>query len=159
MKQKSPTPLDWPPLIFGHSIPWYIHVRDIILTALAWLAMAWMLRYFIHFSWDYISYPFLKMMDAESPDWNIMWVRILPYLILSAMLITSVWIYGFLHRKLMRNIKPRPQPEALPLDEHAEQVGLDPSIITTWRSWPVITIQHNEDDRITGAYQNLEKAP
>lgn len=157
MKQNSTTPLDWPPLIFGHSIPWYIHVRDIILTALAWFVMGWMLRYAIHYSWDYISYPFLKMMDAEPPDWNILWVRILPYLILSAMLITSVWIYGFLHRTMLRNKKPRPQPEALPLDEHAGKVGVDSSTINTWRSWPVITIQHDTDDRITGAFQGSEK--
>jgi poly-beta-1,6-N-acetyl-D-glucosamine biosynthesis protein PgaD len=157
MKQNTPTPLDWPPLIYGHTIPWYIRVRDMVLTALAWLVMGWMLRHFIHLGWDYARYPVLKTMDAQSPDWNTLWVRILPYLILSAMLITSVWIYGYLHRNLMRNQKTRAQPEALPLDEHAEKVGLDSSTITTWRSWPVITIQHDKDDRITGAYQNSEK--
>lgn len=157
MKQNSPTPLDWPPLIYGHSIPWYVRVRDMILTALAWFVMIWMLRYFIHLCWDYISYPVLKMMDVESPEWLTLWLRILPYLLLSAMLITSVWIYGFLHRRMLRNKKPRAQPEALPLSEHAATVGVDSSTITTWRSWPVITIQHDTDDRITGAFQGSEK--
>lgn len=159
MKQDTTTPMAWPPLIYGRTIPWHVRVRDIVLTVMAWAVMTWMLRYMIHLCWDYLRYPFLGMMNAKAPDWSALWLRILPYLIMSLMLIISVWIYGFLHRKQMRNRKPHAPPEALSLEEHAAIVGLDPSTIMTWRSWPVITVEHNAHDRIIGAHQGEAKTP
>lgn len=147
---KTPADHPWPPLITGAKVPWYIRVRDLFLTTLAWLGMACLLRLGIFLLWDYFSYPVFELTWTNTHDWAPLLQRLSGFIEL--IIFAMIWIiaWGVKRRaQLRRSFDPRVAP-SLPLEEHAGSLGLDPRGVERWRQWRIVTV-HFEGDHIASA--------
>ena len=131
----------WPPLITRAEVPWYIRARDWFLTALAWLAMAFMLRLAVVVLWDYLSHPIFELTHTKVHNWALAWQRLSLFLYMVLALVIWIVAWGVMRRAVLRrNFDPRVTP-TLPLDEHAASLGLDPREVERWRQWRIVTVQ------------------
>ena len=141
----------WPPLITDVKVPWFIRVRDWVLTALAWLGLAFLLRLGLLLIWDYFSYPIFELTQVKRPDWGLAWERFSPFVYMILALVTWIIAWGIKRRpQLRRTFDPRRLTPPLPLEEHATSLGLDPREIERWRQWRIVTVNF-DGDRIATA--------
>jgi poly-beta-1,6-N-acetyl-D-glucosamine biosynthesis protein PgaD len=140
----------WPPLV-GGRLPLAVRVRDIVLTLAAWAVLAWLLRDAIALAVDFLRAPIFELTDQQPPDWKDLRRRLRPFMQVSGVLVCWLMVWSLIRSKRMRAVPPSPQPEPLPLCEHAAALGVDPGAAEGWRREQIVVIAFDAADRIAGA--------
>ena len=141
---------EWPPVIRSGHAPGWTRARDVLLTVLAWMLLAWWFRGAIALVADYLTHPMFELTMPE-PDWDRIWRRLSPYLAVTALF--SAWLLFFAAYRgpvLSRQIATEAQPEPLPLGQHAERYGLGAADVEALRELRVATVGVGKDGRIEG---------
>lgn len=141
----------WPPLITSAKVSRIIRVRDWLLTLIAWIALAYLMRLGPVLLWDYFSHPHLELTWMKALNWSLFWERFIPFLFMILAVVTWITVWAMKRRGVLRrSFDPRPPAPPLPLEEHAASLRLDPREIERWRQWRIVTV-HFDGDRIATA--------
>ena len=143
MKPFSPIP--WPPLITAAKLPWFVRARDFLMTCLAWIAMAWLLRLALFMIWDYFSDPIFELTRTQAPDWELLWHHFSTFVYLVLSLVIWIVSIGLIRRTQLCQIYDSKTPPVLSLDEHAARFDLEPAQVEQWRQWRITTVFFDED--------------
>ncbi len=134
-------PLPWPPLVSADRVPVSIRVRDTVLTWLAWLAFAWLLRDAALLLHDWSREPFGQLTYLEAPDWPVLWLRLRPFMQLAGLL--AVWL-GFWSLARRRALKAQAsaggQPAALDPALLCSQYSVSAPQLQAWQGSKVVTV-------------------
>jgi hypothetical protein len=127
---QSPLPLQpWPPLITGARLPLWIRIRDIVLTLLAWILLAWLIRDSIYVVYDYMRPPIFELSTATLPDLGIIWERLRYFVFISIALILALALTAVIDRHRLLAATRTPQPALLTTAEQAARVGIEEKIV------------------------------
>ncbi len=131
-------------------MPWSTRARDWVITLLAWLVLAFLLRLGFLLLWDYFSYPIFELTRMKALDWQLIWDRLSPFLYVILGLVTWIIAWGVGRRAQLRQTFDRRVVPPLSLGEHAASLALDSREIERWRQWRIVTV-HFEGNRIATA--------
>ena len=149
---KPPIPISpWPPVIESGKVPWFVRLRDIILTLLAWLALAHLLRQGLYLVWDYFSHPMFELTRTAPPDWPKILEFMWPFLTLILALVLWLTFWGWTRRQYLCRTLDSRLPSALPLSEHATHFGHDAQTVEAWRLHRVVVVHVEAGNRISCA--------
>ena len=109
----------WPPLISGASVPWWMRLRDFLLTLSAWIFFVWLLRHPIAQLIDYLRPPVFHMTYLEPPKWGMIWQKLDIYARISLGLILWIIFWGIYRASQLRQLKDG-TPAPLSAKDHAE---------------------------------------
>ena len=56
-----------PPLIQAKRVPIWLAIRDLVLTAIAWIAIIQSMRYGLYLLYDYFTPPAFELTHAKAP--------------------------------------------------------------------------------------------
>jgi poly-beta-1,6-N-acetyl-D-glucosamine biosynthesis protein PgaD len=140
----------WPPRIPQTLAPWWIRLRDLLLTLLAWLAYLWILRN-----------PVFACIAWLSPSWGaylqtvfgkVTNIDIRPYLWIAAGLVAWIVTNGLLRRhRLRQEASPDHAVPALPPEEQFAAAGVPASQVSWWQGARHLHVDHDAQGRIVGA--------
>jgi poly-beta-1,6-N-acetyl-D-glucosamine biosynthesis protein PgaD len=156
----SPAPVPWPPLIgFAHA-PWFVRVRDIVLTILAWALLLHLVYSGLYIFIDYLFiYPKLTLTNPYS--WRD--VRLLGkfnyfgLVAFAAMLWLAMW--SLINRQRLRAVKRMPSPPPLPVAEHAASFQLAPEVVEHWQEMKISVVQFDAQHRIVAVLPPEANSP
>ena len=149
--------LDWPPLIESrHSLPRWFLFRDVVLTLLAWAALAYLLRDAIAVGVDYLRFPLFELNITAPLDMALVWKRLRPYAEIIAMFLLWLLICAAILRRNASWFRLRRQPPALPLAQHAALLGLDASAVAHWQQQRIQVVYFNDDGQILSATEDAK---
>ena len=147
--------LYWPPLIESHhSLPGWFLFRDVVLTLLAWAALAYLLRDAIAVGVDYLRFPLFELNTTVPLDMALVWTRLRPYAEIIAMVLVWLLICAAILRRNASSFRLRRQPPALPLAQHATLLGLDASDVAHWQQQRIQVVYFTENGQISFATGN-----
>jgi poly-beta-1,6-N-acetyl-D-glucosamine biosynthesis protein PgaD len=138
----------WPPVILPDRVPWWVRMRDLVLTIAAWGLFAWWTQGALLLLWDYLSFPMFELTSHAPPDWETMRATIAPFLAIAALLAAWLYIRGRTRRGILAKQYDADQPAALEPDVHAARWGLTPADVTRLREQRVGTVQFGTDGSI-----------
>lgn len=140
---------DWPPLVGARHLPMVIRLRDTLLTAGAWLLLAYLLRDFFSLAWDYLSNPIFELTVTTAPDWHEIWLRLKPYAFYIGTLIAWLLYWGHVLRHHLADASHKPQPQNLPVAEHALSFNLQATQLSEWQSKRSMVASFDDKGSIT----------
>jgi len=147
----------WPPIIHAINISLWIRMRDILLTAAAWLTLIYVLHDFWQLVFDYFSDPIFQLLPDQSPNWAELWKRVANFFYIAIGLITWIMVIGLLRRKIINNTKYiHSLPASIEMEELEIQQGLLPKDIKHWHELRSVSVFVNEESRINKITSNEE---
>jgi len=149
-----PAPAPWPPLRVKR-IGWLTKLRDVLLTLLAWAALAWILRGLIYLTTDFLSDPIFELTTARPPELDKLWERLGVLVVLSFVFAAALSLWAVKERYRLRAEERFPAPPSLAIADQARWFGLDAAEVTKARSFKVTNVQFREDGSIA-AFENPE---
>jgi poly-beta-1,6-N-acetyl-D-glucosamine biosynthesis protein PgaD len=147
MIELKPTP--WPPLIHGADVPDWVRVRDVVLTLLAWLLLAWVLREGLELTIDYLSPPRFQFTNMSPPNLLELAARLSGFLIFIGALIAWLLFWAAVRGGQLRASAPVPQPPGLPLAEQAADFALAQETIAPWHQAKVLVVHFDAAGRVS----------
>jgi poly-beta-1,6-N-acetyl-D-glucosamine biosynthesis protein PgaD len=151
-----PVPAPWPPLRVVR-IGWFTRLRDVLLTVLAWVTLAWILRGLVYLVFDFLRAPIFELTTALPPNVEKLWDRLGILAVLSAMLAASLLLWAVRERSRLGATEQFPAPRPLTIAEQAAAFGLDGAEVTLARSFKVTNVLFQEDGSIA-AFDDAEAA-
>ena len=145
----------WPPLIVGAKVSRWVRLRDVVLTLLAWLLLAWLMRETLDLASNYLSYPMFEFTDSDPPDWLELWSRLQPFSKFIAALVLWLLFWALVRSRRMRTTLPEPQPAPLALGEHAAMFGLQAQDATRWPVARILVVHFRADGGVSHADVSL----
>ena len=136
-------------------LPRWVLVRDTLITLLAWVVLAYLLRDLIYLAVDYFGYPFFKLTKVVPPDMALIWARLKPYIELIAFFMVWLLVSVLVWRIKVRSRRRQPQPEALLVLQHAGAFGLDAPAVVIWQQQRVLTLQFSSEGHMASAQAKL----
>ena len=79
-----------------------VRLRDLLLTALAWCAFAWMLRDAIALAIDWFREPSGQLTHLQPPDWPRAWQRLRNGVVVAALLAAWLGFWAVYRSKALR---------------------------------------------------------
>lgn len=133
MRDIRPIPPEpWPPLITSGQQPAWMPWRDRLLTIGMWLLLALLCRNSILLGADLLRDLFGGERLRPNPDLELLWHRLEPYVVISALLLMWILAFGIVAwRRLLRPVRAR--TPTLPILEEAALRRAAPAEIETWR--------------------------
>ena len=139
----------WPPLITGERRPYWVTIRDIVLTSLVWMFLAWLLRDLIYLVYDFLRPPRFQLTIA-APDLGALWERLQYFVMLSALLIAWLALSAVIDRRRLLAAERVPQPSPLTIGEEAHLAGVDEKTVADARKLKVTNVLFGSDGTIVG---------
>ena len=118
--ENSPHPTPWPPLIGAQGLPTFVRVRDVLLTAVAWAVLAWMLQDLWAYGLDLLTPPIWQATFTSPPDWHQMALDLRPFLEIASLLLLALLLIALRHLQARRRHHETAQPAPLPWAEHCQ---------------------------------------
>lgn len=141
--------IDWPPLVGSDTVPRLVVLRDLVLTVLAWVVFAWMLRHAISLAIDWFREPFGQLTHLQPPDWPNIWNHLRNYVALATLL--AIWIsFWAIYRS--KTLRPQDHTAAavspLPDGILCQRYGVQVEQLQRWQALRVMTVDVQSDGRI-----------
>ena len=135
------------PLILSRHIPRWLIVRDLLLTVAAWLVIAQSMRYVFHLLYDYLSAPMFKLTHTKAPTLVEVWTPLRAFVLVAVFLMIWLAVWAFYGNRRLRKARSS-QPAPLPINEHANYLGLKPDELERWRTYRIAVVTFDADNRI-----------
>lgn len=149
----------WPPLIGAGNRPAWVRVRDVLLTLLAWAALAWMLARPLALAWDFLLVdPIFELTRHDPVDWRAKWLLLRPFAMAAAMLVVWVLVWALLRTRPLAASSARPAPPPLSLADHAGHWGLDPRALAAWQAPQVAVARFDDAQRLLAVQPHKPEA-
>ena len=138
---KAERAITWPPLINDAKRPRYVVLRDILLTAGAWLLVFWMARQALLQMADEVWELGGQAAFEPDMDWTLWWRRFWPY----GMAIggITVWLlaWGKIALRRVSHYHDLAPPAPLPLADEAARAGCSEAVLTAWRGLKIAVVE------------------
>lgn len=132
-------PEHWPPLITSARQPAWMPWRDRLLTIAMWVLLALLCRNSLLLGVDLLRELFGGERLRPNPDLEILWSRLEPYIIISALLLMWIFAFGLVAwRRLLRPVRGR--APLLPITEEAGHRKAAPAALERWRGLAVAIV-------------------
>lgn len=141
----------WPPIIELARAPWWVRIRDVLVTIAAWAGILYLARGAVYLIVDYFSDPIFELTRTHSPDWLELWHHLKTFVIFSGVGMLWLMMWGIIHRRRLRRVAWLAPVPPLPLEEHAAYFQLDPAMVQRWTEMKTIVVQFDENHRIVNA--------
>ena len=138
----------WPPLIRSERVPWWVRVRDLLLTLAAWTLLAWWMEHALRLIWDWLSFPIFELTHHVAPDWARIWSALSPFFALVALLGAWLLYWSARRRRILAQRYDAAQPEPLALEVQTGDFGLAGNDLTALRDARVATVRFSDDGRV-----------
>lgn len=142
-------PTDWPPLIHGTDVPVWVRVRDVVLTLMAWAAMAWVLREGLELTIDYLSPPRFEFTNFSPPNLLELAARLAGFLYFIGALFAWLIFWAIARGRRLRMNAPAAQPPGLTLSAHVADFELVADAIGPWRDARVLVVHFDDAGRLS----------
>jgi poly-beta-1,6-N-acetyl-D-glucosamine biosynthesis protein PgaD len=142
-------PNEWPPLIHGAEVPVWVRVRDVVLTLLAWVVLAWVLREGLELTIDYFSPPRFEFTNFSPPNLLELVSRLAGFLYFIAALFAWLIFWAVVRGPRLRLSAPAVQPPGLTLPDHAADFELAADAIAPWRDARVLVVHFDSQGRLS----------
>jgi poly-beta-1,6-N-acetyl-D-glucosamine biosynthesis protein PgaD len=142
-------PANWPPLITDARRPRAIVWRDRALTAAAWLLLFFMLRRGLSGLWDETLELFGRVARGPGIDWIGLWDSLSRYLTVAGLLCLWLFAWSLVTQRRRRRLAGTTAPAPLTLADHAHDAGCSEADLAAWRSWRIMVVHIDENDRIS----------
>jgi poly-beta-1,6-N-acetyl-D-glucosamine biosynthesis protein PgaD len=136
----------WPPVIGAANVPLWARLRDIALTAAAWLLLAYLLMPMLDALWSETKVLLGLRQSAPAVEW--LWLDLRPFLWLIALL--SVWmvcyaaVRSWLLKRRIRTTEPSP---SLDRAAHVQHLGLTSAEAEKLQQARVMVVEFDADFR------------
>lgn len=141
-------PAEWPPLIHGAGVPMWVRVRDVVLTLLAWVALAWVLRAGLELTVDYLSPPRFEFTSFSPPNLLELASRLSGFLYFIGALFGWLIFWAVMRGSRLRLTAPETQPPGLTLSAHSADFDLDAADLEAWREARVLVVHFDDVGRV-----------
>ncbi len=136
---------EWPPLICTADVPFWVRARDTILTILAWLVMAYLLRGVALTIVEWTRHEPVLFMSRYFESIHIFWLQLRPFARIAAIMMVWLLFWTFRRRRILTGTqKAEKQPPELDLVTHARARNLPPPLLEKWRTEKIVKINFNE---------------
>ncbi|MDM0073713.1 poly-beta-1,6-N-acetyl-D-glucosamine biosynthesis protein PgaD [Variovorax sp. J2P1-59] len=143
-------PSQWPPRILPAAAPWWMRLRDLVLTLLAWMAFLWLLRGPVVAAVVWLS-PSARVYLERWIDVDFA-VDLRPYLWVAGGFVVALAFAGVWQRHHLRRQPSADQDvAALQPDAQFAAAGLSASDLSLWREARRLHVLYDGEGRITGA--------
>lgn len=142
-----------PPLVQAKWLPLWLVFRDLLLTAVAWIAIIQSMRSGIHLLYDYFSAPMFELTHARAPQMLEIWNPLKGFVLAALILVIWLSFWAFYGTRRFRAQPLAPQPTPLQLREHANYFGVKEEELAHWRTYRIATIALTPDNRLAGVAQ------
>jgi hypothetical protein len=139
----------WPPLIHGADVPAWVRARDVVLTLLAWAALAWALREGLELTIDYLSPPRFEFTNLSPPNLLELVSRLAGFLYFIAALFGWLIFWAVARGRRLRLTAPAVQPPGLTLSAHSADFELAADAIAPWRDARVLVVHFDDEGRLS----------
>ncbi|HEY7292809.1 MAG TPA: poly-beta-1,6-N-acetyl-D-glucosamine biosynthesis protein PgaD [Vicinamibacterales bacterium] len=143
----TPVVTRWPPLVTGAQRPYWVGVRDALLTLMAWFILAWLLRDLVYLAYDFLRPPRFELTIA-APDLGALWERLQYFVMASATLIASLALWAAIDRRRLLEAERIPQPSPLTIGDEAHRAGVDEKSIGEARTHKLTKVIFRADGSI-----------
>jgi PgaD-like protein len=141
-------PTEWPPLIHGSEVPGWVRVRDVVLTLLAWVVLAWVLRAGLELTVDYLSPPRFEFTSFSPPNLLELASRLSGFLYFIGALFGWLIFWAVVRGRRLRLNGPVAQPPGLTLSAHSADFKLPADAIAPWRDARVLVVYFDHEGRL-----------
>jgi poly-beta-1,6-N-acetyl-D-glucosamine biosynthesis protein PgaD len=142
-------PTEWPPLIQGADLPAWVRVRDVVLTLLAWLLLAWVLREGLELTIDYLSPPRFQFTNMSPPNLIELAARLSGFLLFIGALVAWLLFWAAVRGHQLRASEPVAQPPGLPLADQAADFALAPQEVAPWQRAKVLVVHFDDSGQVS----------
>ena len=138
----------WGPLVGQGLLPWWVRLRDVLLTLMAWSILFWLMRHALVALW--VGAHFLAGVTVEVPGFSMkpQWDVLLPFLQATAGITLLLAVLTWQRRGLLQS-QPLPGGEPV-LDPalHCAGFGLESARLAALRQGAVRVVHFDGDGRI-----------
>ena len=138
-----------PPLIRARRVPTWLLVRDLVLTAIAWLAILQSMRDGLYLLYDFVTPPRFEFTHARLPHWIEMWHPLSWFVLLAIWTIIWLVFWSFHGTRQFRTKPAVPQPAALTTSQHAALMGVKEEDLARWKSYRIAVVTFDSSKQIT----------
>lgn len=147
-------PFNWPPLICADKIPFWIRVRDLILTFLSWILMLYLLRGVAVTMLEWVRNEPVLFMAGYFESVHEFWLQLRPFARFATVLMIWIGLWTIRRYRILAGTqKFAVQPPELDLESHAQARKVPAALLEEWQNQKVVTIDFNQDGEL------LVKAP
>jgi poly-beta-1,6-N-acetyl-D-glucosamine biosynthesis protein PgaD len=136
------------PLIRAKRVPFWLLFRDLLLTAVAWIAIAQSMRQGLYLLYDYFSAPVFTLTRARAPDLLEIWNRLNGFVWASVCLVIWLAAWAFYGHTRLSAARVAPQPAPLPITEHAKYLGVKPDELARWKTYRIAVVVFDADNQV-----------
>jgi poly-beta-1,6-N-acetyl-D-glucosamine biosynthesis protein PgaD len=156
---KPDTSPAWPPVIEFGRAPWWVRLRDTVLTVAGWLFVIYVLRDLPVVLVDYFSRPFFEL-DPEHPlSVREFWERMATFAFLAVVVMVWLTMWSFIYSHRLRFAKHKTSPAPLPLATHAASFGLDAATVEGWQKMKTAVVEFDAAGCIARAMPGPSPGP
>ena len=150
---------EWRPLVGQGILPWWVRLRDVVLTSVAWVILFWLMRHALLALW--VGAHALAGVTVDVPGFSLSpkWELLLPFLQTTAGIMLLLAVLTWQRRGLLR---AQPQSGAEPwLDPalHCARFDMELPELAALREGGVRVVRFEADGRITGVESLPEWSP
>lgn len=131
------------------KIPSWMALRDVVITLVAWMIIAYFLRRGLYLTYDYLRYPYFELVNAKAPNWPLIWLDLRKFVIFAVCMVLWLTFWAIYSRKKLRKSSMVPQPAPLSLHKHAISVGLSDEQLAGCKSSVITTVFFDPQRRVT----------
>lgn len=143
--------MEWPPLIKNAHLPWWARWRDAVLTVIAWLVLAYLIR-------DLLLAACYWMLDRlgiahAAPPWppGAILRDLQPFMGAVGLLVVWLVVFVLVRWRLLTSTRPAPsQPEPLRSLVPVGNLGISPADRATLQESVVMTVRMRQDGTVSG---------
>jgi len=139
----------WPPIINSDRVSIWIRVRDIVLTALAWLLIGFTAHNLVWILFEYLTEPTFHLGIVDQPDWLAIWLKI-SYFVLTALgLVAWICFLAAIRSKMINNTQYiKTLPPAVEIHDLEISLGMLPTDVEHWHELKSVQVFINSDNRV-----------
>lgn len=137
-----------PPLIRVKRVPFWLVCRDLLLTAIAWIAIAQSMRHGFYLLYDYFTPPFFQLTHSSASHLLQIWNPLSIFLLIAACCVVWLGFWALVNTKRFKKAHVAAQPAALEISEHANHLGLSQEEIERWRMYRIAVVHFDADSQI-----------
>jgi hypothetical protein len=141
--------LNWPPIINSEAVSVWVRVRDVLLTAGAWLIIGFTIHNLLWIIFDYLSDPIFQLTTVAPPNWMAMWQKISGFVYIALGLIAWICFLSSLRKNLINSTQYiKTLPASVEIRELEIGLGVLPSDAEHWRELRSVQVFVNGDNRV-----------